>query len=63
MAYEYIERMYGFKAEVGRRVRHSVTQRDGVIAREKPAVGHYVQVKFDGMAHALPCHPEELSYI
>lgn len=63
MAYDYIKRTYDFKPEVGRRVRHTVTNNDGVIAREAPGMSHYVQVKFDGKKFSLPCHPGELAYI
>ena len=60
VAYDYIKRMYGFEAKIGTRVRHTVINRDGVIARENKSAGHYVQVRFDGDNHAKPCHPDEL---
>lgn len=63
MAYDYIQRAYGFTAEIGRRVVHSVTKREGMIAREDKSAGHYVQVRFDGAKHSLPCHPDEIAYI
>jgi hypothetical protein len=63
MTYDYIKRTYSFQPEVGRRVRHAVTQEDGVIKREDKGMGHYVMVLFDGRKHALPCHPGELAYI
>ncbi len=50
MAYDYIKRTYAFQPEVGRRVRHTVTTREGVISRENKSQGHYVQVKFDGQS-------------
>lgn len=61
--YDYIKRAYGFNAEIGKRVQHTENLREGVIAREDRSAGHYVQVKFDGMNHARPCHPDELRYI
>ena len=63
MAYDYIKRAYNFDAEIGRRVRHTVTKGEGIIAREDRSAGHYVQVKFDTIKHARPCHPDELVYI
>jgi hypothetical protein len=63
MAYDYIKRSYKFQPEVGRRVRHTVMQDQGVIAREDKSAGHYVQVKFDGRKFASPCHPDELEYV
>lgn len=61
--YEYIKQTYDFDASIGERVEHTVTKKRGVIAREDKSAGHYVQVKFDGMNHARPCHPDELAYI
>jgi len=63
MAYDYIKRAYKFQPEVGRRVLHIITHKEGVIAREDVSAGHYVQVKFDEIKHARPCHPDELTYI
>ena len=63
MAYDYIKRTYEFQPEIGRRVRHTVTERDGIIDREADGMGHYVMVKFDGKKYAAPCHPGELAYI
>jgi hypothetical protein len=63
MPYDYIKKNYKFQPEVGRGVQHSVTKRFGRIAREDRGQGHYVQVKFQDDRHALPCHPDELSYI
>lgn len=63
MPYDYIKRMYDFQPEIGRRVRHTVTKRDGRIGREKPSHGHYVRVWFDGERFASNCHPGELEYI
>lgn len=63
MAYDYIKRTYEFQPEVARRVRHTETKGEGVIAREDRSQAHYVQVKFDGKKFALPCHPSELQYI
>lgn len=63
MSYDYIKRSYAFQPEIGRRVRHTVTKRDGRIGRESPSQGHYVQVWFDGQRFASPCHPGELEYI
>ena len=63
MAYDYIKRSYAFQPEIGRRVRHTVTKGEGVIARESPGQAHYVRVRFDGKKFSLPCHPDELEYI
>lgn len=62
MAYDYIKRTYDFQPEVGRRVRHTETNGEGVIQRERVGEGHYVQVRFDGKKHNLPCHPGSLEY-
>lgn len=62
MAYEYIKRTYKFQPEIGRRVKHTVTKNEGVIAREDRSAGHYVQVRFDGRRFVSPCHPDELEY-
>lgn len=61
--YEYIKNAYAFDAKVGERIRHTETLREGVIAREDRSAGHYVQVTFDGLNHARPCHPDELTHI
>lgn len=63
MSYDYIKRSYAFQPEIGRRVRHTVTKGEGVIARESLSSGHYVQVRFDGQRHRSCCHPGELEYI
>lgn len=63
MAYDYIKKNYSFAPEVGKRVRHTETKRTGVIGRESPSAGHYVQVKFDGQKFNLPCHPNSLEYV
>lgn len=63
MAYDYVKRIYGFTAEIGRRVRHTATNGEGVITRESKSAQHYVQVKFDGKKFSLPCHPDEIVYI
>ena len=62
MAYEYIKRTYGVSPEPGKVAYHTVTKQWGVIKREKPSHGHYVQVQFEGEKHASPCHPTELQY-
>lgn len=63
MAYEYIKRTYPFRPMIGKRVRHTETNRVGVITREDRGQGHYVQVQFDDADHSLPCHPMALEYI
>ena len=63
MGYDYIKRTYTFRPQVGRRVRHSETKREGVIAREDRGASHYIQVMFDDDSHALPCHPMTLEYV
>ncbi len=62
MAYDYVRRTYDVSPVIGGRVTHTVTKKSGVIAREDKSQGHYVQVRFDGMKHVLPCHPTELEY-
>lgn len=62
MSYEYVKRAYNVSPEIGARVQHTVTKRYGVIAREDTSQGHYVQVRFDGWRHRMPCHPTELDY-
>lgn len=60
---EYIRGSYSFNPIVGRRVRHDETRKEGVITEEDMNDGHYVQVRFDGMEHSLPCHPGSLEYV
>lgn len=62
MSYDYIKRAYATSPEVGARVRHTETNRNGVITRENRSQSHYVQVRFDGDKHSLPCHPTALDY-
>lgn len=62
-SYEYVRRAYRVAPEVGARVRHNETGRAGTIAREDRSQSHYVQVRFDGDKHALPCHPIALDYV
>ena len=59
-AYDYIRRYYGLSYEPGQRVRHTVTNKVGTVCRMRKSQGHYVQVRFDGMKFARPCHPQEL---
>lgn len=63
MSYDYVKRTYPVNPRVGERVKHKETERCGVIARENRSMAHYVQVKFDGDARPLPCHPTELEYL
>lgn len=63
MAYDYVKRTYCVSFNIGQRVRHTVTKQYGVVAREDKSASHYVQVRFDGRAHRLPCHPHELEYL
>lgn len=60
--YDYIRRAYSVAPKVGARVRHTETGGFGVITRERPSAGHYVQVRFDGRQHPSPCHPLALDY-
>lgn len=62
MAYDYIKQAYQVDAKVGQRVRHNETKRLGWIAREDRSAGHYIQVRFDGDGHALPCHPLAIDF-
>lgn len=61
--YDYIRHTYSFDPVIDRRVRHTITGREGVIAPEEPGAGHYVQVRFGDDTWALPCHPMELVYV
>lgn len=63
MTYDYVRRVYGVNPVVGERVRHHVGGKLGTITREDRSQGHYVQVRFDGKMHALPCHPTEMDYL
>lgn len=63
MAYDYIKRTYSFEPRVGAEVRHTETDRFGVICRENRSQGNYVQVRFGDDRHALPCHPMSLEYV
>ncbi len=60
MSYDYIKRTYDFVPVVGARVRHTVTGKYGITAREDKSLGHYVMVRFDGQSFRSPCHPMEL---
>jgi hypothetical protein len=62
MSYDYIKRAYSVSPEVGARVRHTETNRNGVITREDRSQSHYVMVRFDGDKRSLPCHPTALDY-
>jgi hypothetical protein len=59
--YDYIRQHYGKNPIVGQRVRHTETQREGVVAPEAASAAHYVQVQFDGYDGARPCHPLALA--
>ena len=63
MAYDYIKSIYQVTPLIGQRVRHHVTKKEGTISRENRSASHYVQVRFDGDKHALPCHPTEMDYL
>jgi hypothetical protein len=60
-SYDYIRRMYGVDPQVGRRVRHTVTNRFGYVGKAR-SPEHYVHVTFDGSKYSAPCHPTELDY-
>ncbi len=61
--YAYVHRMYGLDFRPGLRVRLENSDCYGIVARMKASAGHHVQVRFDGQAHASPCHPESLSIL
>lgn len=63
MSYDYVKKAYKFQPEIGRRVRHTETNGEGVIVREDRSAGHYVQVRFDGRKHGASCHPDALEYV
>lgn len=62
MSYSYVRTAYAVEPKVGARVQHLETRKFGVIRPEARSASHYVQVCFDGQAHALPCHPTALDY-
>ncbi len=62
MTYEYVKRTYGVNPIPGNRVRHQITNREGVICRSR-SQEHYVKVRFDGQKHPMPCYPTELDYL
>jgi len=62
MTYDYVRRTYNVDPQVGHWVTHTITKKTGVIVREDKSAGHYVQVRFEGQKHAVPCHPTELQY-
>ncbi len=62
MSYEYIKSTYGVSPEPGRVGYHTVTKQWGVIKPMSKSAQHYVQVRFEGIKHNLPCHPSELQY-
>lgn len=59
MAYRYIHRTYGTTFKPGDRVKHTVTGKAGEVrpVRDDP---QYYSVRFDGLNHNRPCHPDEL---
>ena len=59
--YSYIRQRYGLDYRPKQRVRHTVTGRAGVVCREPESGAHYVSVRFDGVSHTVPCHPQELT--
>lgn len=59
MAYRYIERTYGTTFKPGDRVKHTVTNKTGEIRRASGDPQYY-NVRFDGLDHNRPCHPDEL---
>ncbi|HEX9947377.1 MAG TPA: hypothetical protein VGA98_07550 [Allosphingosinicella sp.] len=61
--YDYIRERYGLIFISPRRVKHTVTKREGEIEPRRNRAGHYVHVRFDGDSEGLPCHPEELEHV
>jgi hypothetical protein len=62
-SYDYILKRYGFRPEIGRRVEHTITSRQGAILRERKSHGHYIAVRFDGDRHPSFSHPLELEFL
>lgn len=66
MSLQYIRDTYGVPAKKGERVAFDekdcppLTGREGVITG---ASGPHVMVRFDGVKHAVPCHPKALRYL
>lgn len=58
MAYEYIARTYGRRFQIGQRILHTVTGREGVVTRRRGDM-HYLRVRFCGNRHLRNVHPLE----
>lgn len=63
MTYAYIESYYGLTFKTKMRVRHTVTEKFGEVRRPSGSQDNYVSVRFDGLNHNRPCHPEELEIL
>jgi hypothetical protein len=61
--YQYIKQRYGLKFAPKMRVQHTVTNKFGEVRPEEGLSSQYVSVRFDGLKHDLPCHPEELTVL
>lgn len=62
MSFDYVKKIYGVPAEIGRRVKHGAS-RLGTIVEDR---GHYVGVNFDDHKPGVVCncHPtSELTYL
>lgn len=60
--YSYVTRYYGVHPKVGGRIKHQVTQNEGVIVRPT-GDPHYLRVRFDGEMHIKNVHPTECDYL
>lgn len=59
MSYEYIERMYGVRYEIGQRVQSEDGKYHGSVADNRRGE-HYAYVRIDGRQHTDPFHPLDL---
>ncbi|MEM1344818.1 MAG: hypothetical protein AAGI34_09595 [Pseudomonadota bacterium] len=58
MAYDYIARRYGRRFQIGQRIRHTVTGREGTVTRRRIDT-HYLRVRFDGDRRPRNVYPPE----
>lgn len=52
-----------YPKQVGRRVMHDETQKQGVVVVQPGSDATHVFVLFDGAEQAIPCHPGSIEYV
>ncbi|RWC99814.1 MAG: hypothetical protein EOS58_31715 [Mesorhizobium sp.] len=52
-----------YPKQIGRRVMHDETQKQGVVVVQPDSDATHVYVLFDGASQAIPCHPGSLEYV